>query len=256
MVSDPVLNPFVILVHGIRACKEDINPMIPGAMLFRNKFNVLLIDLRNCGQSQTGKYPYETFGDQENYDVLGALDYLLKTFPSLQNTTNRIGLFGVSMGGATVTIAFARDTYPYMRALWLDAPALDVYGTLAYNVAAVGYNPGYVMDAVCSLSRLKWPFGCPPFKYDPLQYAPLIGKTNITRHVFFVSKLEDKIVPIFNDNEGEKVMSAAGVNVTKWYTSDPNAPSSCDHHIDSVFYDPAGYESRLVSFFNDHLVRY
>jgi pimeloyl-ACP methyl ester carboxylesterase len=250
MARDIEKDPFVILVHGIRACKEDKSVLIPAAMLWRNNFNVLLVDLRNHGQSQVSKYAYATFGDQEHFDVLGAVDYLLDKYPRLKNKKNVIGLMGASMGGATSAIAFAQDGGVNLQALYLDSPALYVKETLNANFERFGFSPPFVMSAICSVERTKWTFGCPPFQYDPM--TKKIG----TRHVYISSKIDDRVVPLkINAMEAEKVWREQGVNVTTRFVLDTNQPASCTHHVDTVFYEPVIFEQQIVQFFNDHLQR-
>jgi pimeloyl-ACP methyl ester carboxylesterase len=249
MTSDVDHDPFIIVVHGIRTCKEDKNVIIPAAMLWRNSFNVLVIDLRNHGQSEVSRYSYATFGDQEHHDVLGAIDYLVSTYPRLKGQRHKIGLYGVSMGGATSTIAFAKDQGQYLNVLWLDSAALNVYRTLMANFERFGFSSTFLMNAMCSIQRTKWPFGCPPFQYDPL------GMNIGSRHVYITSKLDDKVVPIFNAYDGISKWTAQGVNVTSFFAIDKNAPVGCTHHVDMVMFDPSGYESRMIHFFNDHLNR-
>jgi hypothetical protein len=45
--NDVNRDPFVIVVHGLRACKEHKTVLIAAAMLWKAKFNVMLFDLRN-----------------------------------------------------------------------------------------------------------------------------------------------------------------------------------------------------------------
>jgi hypothetical protein len=45
--------PAVILVHGLGACKNAIDVLVPAGMLSRNGFSVLMIDLRDVGDSGT-----------------------------------------------------------------------------------------------------------------------------------------------------------------------------------------------------------
>ena len=66
----------VILVDGLGGCKNSIAVLAPAGMLWRNGFNVLLIDLRDTGDStfQDGR---STIGNEEHRDVLGAWDWLV-----------------------------------------------------------------------------------------------------------------------------------------------------------------------------------
>lgn len=53
--------------------------------------------------------PYITYGYKEHLDVLGVVDYLFAKYPTKFNSTikPKLGIFGVSMGGATSMIAYA-----------------------------------------------------------------------------------------------------------------------------------------------------
>jgi pimeloyl-ACP methyl ester carboxylesterase len=227
--------------------------MIPGAMMWRNGYNVLLIDLRNHGESQLSpKYKYASYGNQEFRDVLGGLDYLTSTYPRLQNTTDQVGLMGVSMGGAVTAIAFAQQTV--MNSLWLDAPALAIRQTLFYNVQNAKFDANFVFNAVTARASYAWPWGMPPFANDPLKaISTTLYGANTTRHVFYTHKLDDTFVPMFNSEQGMQLMTAVGYNVTSYFASDPNQNSRCNRHVDMYAYDPVGYERRMVAFFGDHL---
>ena len=63
----------MILVHGLGGCKNAIDVLVPAGMLWRHGFSVLLIDLRNIGESDfvDGR---STAGNVEYQDVLGAWD--------------------------------------------------------------------------------------------------------------------------------------------------------------------------------------
>ncbi|HEX7471598.1 MAG TPA: hypothetical protein VF323_00820, partial [Candidatus Limnocylindrales bacterium] len=65
--------PAVILVHGQSSCRRDPVLLLPAGMLHRNGFSVLLVDLRDNGDSQV-EDGYYANGTEESLDVLGAWD--------------------------------------------------------------------------------------------------------------------------------------------------------------------------------------
>ncbi len=68
--------PTVIVVHGLGSCKRDPAILLPAGMLHRQGFGVLMIDLRDQGDSsgEDGRYGA---GSDEYRDVLGAWDWLI-----------------------------------------------------------------------------------------------------------------------------------------------------------------------------------
>src|SRR3989339_688573 len=61
----------IILLHGYGRCKEQMLPQ--ASFLNKAGFNILMFDFRASGESE-GKYI--TFGQREQADLEGALDYL------------------------------------------------------------------------------------------------------------------------------------------------------------------------------------
>lgn len=120
--------PAVVLVHGWNACKQHPNVLMPANMLYRRGVNVLLLDLRNQGASaavaNTAAGESEpsvlTMGITEYNDVLGAWDWLR----AAGWAEGSIGLFGVSLGGASVLKAMGQE--PRVAAAWLDSTLCDL----------------------------------------------------------------------------------------------------------------------------------
>lgn len=97
----PAPNPrgTVILVHGLNRTRiEMVKKVEP---LHAWGFNCILIDLRHHGASGGDG---TTFGLNEKLDVRAAVDF------ALSKTPGPVVLWGVSLGGATVTLAAAADT--------------------------------------------------------------------------------------------------------------------------------------------------
>jgi pimeloyl-ACP methyl ester carboxylesterase len=112
--------PAVVVTHGFPHCKCDPNVLTPAGMLHRNGFNILMIDLRNHGQSDVVN-GHAAFGNTEWQDVLGAWDW-----PASQKhfAPQRVGLYGVSMGGAATLIAVAQE--PRVAAAFTDSAFADL----------------------------------------------------------------------------------------------------------------------------------
>jgi pimeloyl-ACP methyl ester carboxylesterase len=103
----------VALLHGVHANRL---AMLGRARLLATAgYSVLLFDFQSHGESEGEAI---TFGYRERLDVLAAVEYLQATAPG-----NRIGLVGVSMGGAAALLVTAE--------LPVDALVLEqVYPTI------------------------------------------------------------------------------------------------------------------------------
>ena len=69
--------PSVILVHGLKSCRRDANVLMPARHAPRHGFGVLLIDLRDHGDSDDEDLRFAG-GSEEYLDVLGAWDWLAR----------------------------------------------------------------------------------------------------------------------------------------------------------------------------------
>ncbi|WP_425381344.1 alpha/beta hydrolase [Spiroplasma endosymbiont of Polydrusus pterygomalis] len=89
-------NKAIILLHGITNTRFWI---FKQAFIFlRAGYNVIWYDARNHGESDASP---TTYGLKESQDLQDIIDYCCKTFK--QETTD-LGLYGFSLGGATVVI--------------------------------------------------------------------------------------------------------------------------------------------------------
>jgi uncharacterized protein len=83
--------PTVVIVHGWGSNKS---AMLDRAALLHDAYNLVIVDLRNHGQSEPMA---TTQGVREAGDVRAVIDWL-----EGEKEPNRIAAFGISMGGATV----------------------------------------------------------------------------------------------------------------------------------------------------------
>ena len=79
--------------------------LIPAGMLARNGINVLLIDLRDVGDS-TYEDGRSAIGNEEYMDVLGVFDWLTW---ARRARAERVGLAANSLGGASAVYAFSEE---------------------------------------------------------------------------------------------------------------------------------------------------
>ncbi len=92
--------PGILMVHGRGATRREALRYVPS--LHQNGFNLLLIDLRHCGESDLS---FNTMGYHERKDIHAGIDYLV----SKRGVTSA-GVFGYSMGASTCIMAMAENS--------------------------------------------------------------------------------------------------------------------------------------------------
>lgn len=120
----PADNPrgTVVLVHGLNRTRIEMAKKVEP--LHAWGFNCILIDLRHHGAS--GPHP-TTFGLTEQRDVRAAVDFALSKFDG------PVVLWGVSLGGATVTLEAAGD--PRVKGLITDSAYDSLPNTVRHHLS-------------------------------------------------------------------------------------------------------------------------
>jgi dipeptidyl aminopeptidase/acylaminoacyl peptidase len=225
--------PAVILVHGLRGCKHGAEVLLPAGMLNQNGFNVLLIDLRDHGDStiEDGRY---AGGTEEFRDVLGAWDWLVteQGIPP-----ERIGLFGVSLGAATVMIAAGEE--PRVAATWEDSGFADINAAIVAELARGGY-PTFLASSASLMSQVV--AGDNITAYSPLA---AVAKLN-GRPLFITHGDADTRLSVQYAYDLADAIRASGGAVEPWIV-----PGS--GHVAAMFNHTEEYAERLVAFFRDNL---
>lgn len=230
--KDPTA-PTVILVDGLGGCKNSIAVLTPAGMLWRNGFNVLLIDLRDTGDStfQDGR---STIGNEEYQDVLGAWDWLVK---EKGFDPKRIGLFANSLGGANANYAFAAE--PRIAALFLQGTFGDLQQIIQAELKRNGYPtllsfPTLVMGSLVTGENL--------FARSPVETIVKAAG----RPVFIMHAQGDTRISMEQSEQLAAAAQAAGVRVTTWF------PQGGDHMTTPAVHTQE-FEQRLVRFFRENL---
>jgi dipeptidyl aminopeptidase/acylaminoacyl peptidase len=226
-------SPAVILVHGKGSCRHDPVLLLPAGMLHRNGFAVLLVDLRDMGDSEVvdGRY---SGGTQEYMDVLGAWDWLR----SRGLPAEKIGIVGESNGASTVVIAAGEE--PGIVATWEDSGYSDTSTVIGEEVRYAGY-PEILTVGGSLWARL---FGINLDEHRPIDAVAKIGE----RRLAIVHGISDDRVQPHHALDFARAREAAvgkgGTDLVPWFVAGAE-------HVQAAFAAPEEYERRMLAFFSE-----
>ena len=230
--GDPTA-PAVVVVHGYAACRRDERILLAAGMLHRHGFAVLAIDLRNHGDSgRTGGR--HTGGVREADDVLGAWAWLVKVRGL---APERIGLFGISLGAASVLIAAGDE--PRVAAVWADSSYGDLDEASRAEVDRA-HLPAFLMPGGHAAARI---LDGPGLRTK----SPLLAMDRLGRRAVYITHgtLDSRLDVHFAD-ELIAAGLAAGSTGGSWIVEG-------SEHADAIVDHPAEYEHRLTDFFERYL---
>jgi fermentation-respiration switch protein FrsA (DUF1100 family) len=199
-------------------------------MLHRNGFSVLLIDLRDHGDStlEDGRY---AGGTEEYRDVLGAWDWL-QTAQGVP--AERIGLAGISLGAATVVIATGHELR--VAATWEDSSYADLPSIIRNELTRAGYPTFLDTGAVLAGKLISGD--------DLTAGSPLDGVNRLAGRPIFITHGElDERIAVRYGHDLAAAAEAGGSPVGSWFV-----PGS--GHTQAMVDQPDEYERRLVEFFS------
>jgi hypothetical protein len=226
-VEDETTAPAVVMVPGLEGCRRDPTNLLVAGMLHRHDVSVLLIDLRDHGDStvEDGRF---AGGTDEYRDVLGGWDWLV----SRGIPTDRIGLVGFSLGAATVMIAFGEE--PRVAAVWEDSSFGDIGEATRAELIRNGY-PEFLEWGGLAFARL---FGDDLRSKSPLEAAGRAG----FRPVFIThGSLDDRLTMQWAYDLAAAVWSGGG-RTEPWIVPGMG-------HTKALVRMPVEYERRLAEFF-------
>lgn len=222
----------IVIIHGLSGCKRLVTSLLPAGMLNRAGFQILVVDLRNMGDSDSDN-GLQAAGTKEYWDVLGAWDWLVNERGVLPE---HIGLYGYSLGGASALIAAGQESR--ITAVWTDSAFADpvevinaqLNNPLLSGFAALSVTMGQLISG--DNLRAKRPV-------DEIQNWA-------EQQLFLVHGDMDTTIPIEQAYQLETTARSAQVDVQLWVTTGSG-------HVESMFDYTEEYESRLVTFFKTAL---
>ena len=225
--------PAVVLVHGHDACKREGRMLLAAGMLHRYGIGVLLIDLRNHGNSTVvnGRF---AGGTREYKDALAGWDWLVDV---RGYAPNHVGLFGMSLGAATALIATGEE--PRVAAVWEDSSYADVDVAVQAELSRNGYPTflrygGYLMALIRSGD-------------DLLSLSPIGAVAKLDGRPIFIThgSADSRLSPTYAGDLAAAVRAHDG-------TVDPWIVDGAEH-TQAIELQPAEYERRLDAFFESAL---
>ena len=239
-------SPWVIFVHGHGTCKNDHTVLVPAGMLVKTGFSVLLIDMREHGDS-TKVDQRATGGQNEWRDVVAAWQWVRTT---QKIPANKIGIYGVSLG--SVSTAYAFNEEPQIEAIWLDTPFSDVNKIVRSTLIKAGIPAWFSYAARIS--------GILFYHTDILKKTPYEALDHVgDRHVFITYGLDDLVTDKKHGKlmceHAKKSVSTKG-SVVCWATKGTiDLPSSnkTQNHVVAVLMKQDEWEHRLIGFFSSSL---
>jgi dipeptidyl aminopeptidase/acylaminoacyl peptidase len=220
----------IILIQGQDHHRNSpgIRALQLGRDLVDQDYSVLLFDFRGRGESG-GKR--DSTGDREQWDVMGAIDYVVARGIPLE----RIGLLGFSLGAAVALLVAAKE--PRIAAVVSDSAWLDSLVELQHMPFWRFYLPSWFSFPISLMGSIF--FGADFSKVRPIK---VVGK--IPRPIFFIHGQQDPVIPFQETQELYK--ASANPEDRIWIV--PNTG-----HVASYRRQPEEYAAKVVSFFRHHI---
>ena len=166
--------PAIVLLHGYPAEKAD---MLPLAAALARRFTVLLVDLRYFGRSE-GRVT--TLGFRERQDLRRVVDVLAA------RGFDRVGVFGLSLGGAIAITAAAEE--PRIGAVAAYSPFADLRA-LAHELYAWMGPLRYPFVGLMRLWSLLF------LGADVTAAPPVAAAARLSIPVYLIASRDDEQIP-------------------------------------------------------------
>ena len=218
----------VVLLHGYRCDRREVLPHAD--MLYDAGFTVLLFDFRNRGESGGA---FVSLGYHERDDVRAAIDHL-KSRSGLR--ASRIGLLGLSQGGAAAILAAADSDD--VQAVAAEASFRSVDSAVAQSFSHFVGLPAFPFAPI-TVWLAERRTGTDTGDIVPEQSVSELSPTPL----LVMHGLDDVTI---SPADGAAIFAAAGEPKELWLI--PGA-----EHGEGATAAPAEYRRRIVAFFDDNL---
>lgn len=228
--SRPAPAPAVVLSHGWGRSRAELLPH--ANFLHHAGYAVLAFDYRYRGESEG---EHVTMGLHEQDDLLAAID-VLSARPEVD--TARLGVFGMSLGGAIAILATARDLR--VRALAVEAPYATHRAIMTRSIRHYLHLPTFPFADIAKLF-IERRLGVPVAQLEPLRVVHLVSPRPLL-------VIADELDTVVGCDETELVFQAAGEPKRFWLV-----PGAAHARAWQVARDE--YERRVLDFFEETLAQ-
>ncbi len=180
-----VTNNWVIIVHGYDS--EALNMGCYAENFYNMGYSVLIVDQRGFGLSEGNE---TSMGFKEKTDIRKWIDYLNR------NGAEKIILFGVSMGAATVMLVSGTNLPLNVYAVIEDCGYTSVYDEFRYNLKRMFRLPENPFMYIAEI-YVKFRYGWKLNKYNSCKSAVSLCKIPI----LFIHGSADDFVPFYMHEE-------------------------------------------------------
>lgn len=221
----------IILIQGTDQHRNSpgIRSLRLGRDLIDRGFSVLMFDFRARGESGGGR---SSEGDREQWDVLGAIDYVAERGIPVE----RIGLLGFSLGAGVAILVAARE--PRIPAVVSDSGLLDYIMDLRQLYIGPLLLPSWFAIFVVFVGRAF-------FKADFSKVRPAQVVSEIPQPIFFIHGEDDPVISSEETTELHSISDNREDGV--WIV--PGA-----EHVNAYRRMPESYISRVSQFSQRHML--
>lgn len=213
----------ILVCHGVGANKSHI---LPVALMFQSGgYNVYQFDFRNHGDSD--KTPI-SYGYKERKDIKAIIKFIKS------RGVNKLGLYGLSMGGAIVLLSTPENSE--VQAVIADSAYASVERVLKYRVHFIYPEPLVNFETNLIEFYVKLLYNVPIQEIEPIKVVPVIKVPKL----FILGDKDKNITPdngydlYKNASQPKELLVIKGAN-----------------HIQTIY--SSGYKDKILEFMNKYL---